>query len=62
MLFSWMIGWIDRYVIDGLINLVGYLTLEVGSRVRRLQTGLMRDYLTAVVVAAILLVALGAGR
>jgi NADH-quinone oxidoreductase subunit L len=62
MLFSWLIGWIDRYVIDGLINLVGYVTLEVGGRVRRLQTGLMRDYLTAVVVAAILLVALGAGR
>ena len=38
-----VLGWLDRYVVDGLINGVGWTTLESGSAMRPLQTGLVRD-------------------
>jgi len=52
---SGVLGWFDRYVIDGIMNFTGYATLESGSAVRTLQTGRVRDYALAVVVGAILL-------
>ena len=36
---AWFSGLIDRYVVDGLVNLASNITLEVGGRMRRLQTG-----------------------
>ena len=51
------VAWIDRYVVDGLMNASGYACLEAGSRLRRVQTGDVQHYVMAVVVA---LVALGA--
>ncbi|MCY2959157.1 MAG: NADH-quinone oxidoreductase subunit L [Planctomycetota bacterium] len=59
---SGVLGWFDRYVIDGLMNLTGYATLESGSAVRTLQTGRVRDYALAVVVGAILLSLFGVLR
>lgn len=47
------LAWIDRYVVDGLINLVGYAALEAGRRGRALQTGLATDYVLAVVVGVV---------
>ncbi|MFO0690306.1 MAG: NADH-quinone oxidoreductase subunit L [Myxococcota bacterium] len=52
-------GWFDRYVVDGLVNLVGYATLALGGRLRRLQTGDVRDYVYAVALGAVVLVVLG---
>ena len=57
-----ILGWIDRYVVDGVVNLVGWFTLEIGAFVRRFQTGRVRDYALAVVVGAILLSVLGVWR
>jgi NADH:ubiquinone oxidoreductase subunit 5 (subunit L)/multisubunit Na+/H+ antiporter MnhA subunit len=57
---SGVLGWIDRYVVDGLMNGVGWTTLESGSAVRPLQTGLVRDYALAVVVGVIVLAVIGA--
>ena len=57
-----ILGWIDRYVVDGIMNFVGWSTLESGSAVRRLQTGRVRDYALAVVVGAILLALYGVWR
>jgi NADH-quinone oxidoreductase subunit L len=57
-----LLGWIDRYVVDGVMNFVGYSTLESGSALRPLQTGRVRDYALAVVVGAILLAAWGVWR
>lgn len=62
MLLSSGLGWFDRYVIDGLMNLLGYSTLEAGSRARELQTGRIRDYALAVVVGVILVAVLGGVR
>jgi len=36
---SWLSGLLDRYVVDGLVNLASNITLEAGGRMRRLQTG-----------------------
>ncbi len=59
---SGVLGWFDRYVIDGIMNFTGYATLESGSAVRTLQTGRIRDYALAVVVGAILLSLFGVLR
>ncbi|MBI2376432.1 MAG: NADH-quinone oxidoreductase subunit L [Deltaproteobacteria bacterium] len=55
-------GWFDRYVVDGLVNAVGYWTLELGARLRPLQTGNVQDYLYAIVAAAALMGLYGAVR
>lgn len=55
-------GWIDRYLIDGLINFTGWSALEGGSSARRLQTGLVRDYALLVTVGVLVLVLIGVLR
>jgi NADH-quinone oxidoreductase subunit L len=54
--------WVDRYLVDGLMNGLGYGTLEAGQAVRPVQTGRTRDYALAVIVGAVLLLILGAWR
>jgi NADH:ubiquinone oxidoreductase subunit 5 (subunit L)/multisubunit Na+/H+ antiporter MnhA subunit len=53
------IAWFDRYVVDGLINLAGALTIISGNRLRMMQTGRVNDYIYVVVFGAILLAAWG---
>jgi len=53
LVFADALAWFDRYVVDGLINLLGYSTLEAGAAARPIQTGLATDYVTAVVVGAV---------
>ncbi len=55
-------GWIDRYVIDGLMNLTGWSAIEGGASARRLQTGLVRDYALLVVVGVVVLALMGVLR
>ncbi|MEZ4226230.1 MAG: NADH-quinone oxidoreductase subunit L [Polyangiaceae bacterium] len=53
------IGWFDRYVVDGVMNFLGWAAL-VGSRgARRMQSGNVSDYVYAVVAGAVLLLAWG---
>ena len=59
---SAIFAWIDRYVVDGLVNITGFATIEAGSALRRFQTGRIRDYTVAVVVGALLLAAYGGWR
>ena len=59
LLASTISGFCDRYVVDGLMNFIGWSTLAVGARVRALQTGRAPDYVMAVVLGAIVVVALG---
>jgi NADH-quinone oxidoreductase subunit L len=49
---SAVLGWVDRYVVDGLINLTGWSSIEAGAWVRRFQTGRVRDYALAVAAGA----------
>ena len=50
MPFARIIGWVDRYVVDGAINIIGYLGLEAGRVLRPMQTGRAPDYVLAVVL------------
>ena len=53
------IGWFDRYVIDGIINFIGWIGLASSRLLRRAQTGNTLDYLAAVVVGTLLVILLG---
>ena len=41
------IGWLDRYVVDGVLNAVSAWTLDAGDGLRRMQTGKVQDYVFA---------------
>ena len=55
-------AWVDRYFIDGLVNMVGYGTLQVGERVRTAQTGKVSDYALALGMGVLLLVFWGVAQ
>jgi hypothetical protein len=47
------LGWFDRYVVDGAINMLGYSALEGGSRARGIQTGFAPDYVLAAMLGVV---------
>ena len=52
---SRIIGWIDRYLVDGVLNVLSAGTLRAGDVLRRLQTGQPQDYVYGVAVGVLLL-------
>ncbi len=48
---SWLSGLLDRCVVDGLVNLASNMTLEVGGRMRRRQTGSSNGSLYGILAA-----------
>ena len=59
LLFSGAVGFIDRYLVDGVMNLIGWLTIHAGRRLRVIQTGNVQHYVYAVVAATLFLVIWG---
>jgi NADH-quinone oxidoreductase subunit L len=55
--FSRAIGWIDRYLVDGVLNVISAWTLDAGDRLRRVQTGKVQDYVWAVGLGLLALLA-----
>jgi len=53
-----VVGWIDRYVIDGLVNFVSWATWQIAGYARRVQTGRAQDALYAIAIGFLLLVIL----
>ncbi|HXH82374.1 MAG TPA: NADH-quinone oxidoreductase subunit L [Candidatus Tectomicrobia bacterium] len=53
-----LVGWVDRYVVDGVVNLLSAWTLRAGDRLRRLQTGLAQDYVYGVALGTLMLLVL----
>jgi NADH-quinone oxidoreductase subunit L len=53
--FSAVVGWIDRYLVDGIVNLFSAWTLTWGDRLRRIQSGLPQDYVYGLAVGLLLL-------
>jgi len=49
---------LDRYVIDGVVNLLSWITIQSGQVGRKLQTGIVQNYATAVIFGVSLLVIL----
>ncbi|HNF95654.1 MAG TPA: NADH-quinone oxidoreductase subunit L [Pseudomonadota bacterium] len=60
--FAALIGWIDRYLIDGIMNLTGLAFVVSGQKIRRVQTGIATDYVLATVCGVLLLVLYGVLR
>jgi NADH-quinone oxidoreductase subunit L len=58
--FSTAISWLDRYLVDAVMNLTAWAGLSAGERVRAVQTGKTYDYVTAVVAGLILVAVAGA--
>jgi NADH-quinone oxidoreductase subunit L len=57
LVFSRAIGWIDRYLVDGVLNVISAWTLDAGDRLRRMQTGKVQDYVWAVGLGLLALMA-----
>ena len=55
MAFARAIGWFDRYIVDGLLNVVSAWTLDGGDALRRIQTGRVGDYIFALAAGLIIL-------
>jgi len=53
--FSQVIGWVDRYVVDGVLNALSAGALRAGDTLRRLQTGRAQDYVYGVALGVLLL-------
>ena len=49
-------GWFDNTFVDGLVNWVAQITWSIGGRVRRVQTGMIQNYLLAVLGGVVLLI------
>ncbi len=49
-------GAVDKYVVDGLVNLVGRLVLGFGQQVRALQTGRLQTYLYGILAGTLLVI------
>jgi NADH-quinone oxidoreductase subunit L len=48
-------NWIDKYIVDGLVNFVGSFTQRLSAIVRRIQTGFVQNYLLIVFLAVLVL-------
>ena len=52
---SRIVGWVDRYIVDGIVNVLSAWTLTLGDRLRRIQTGQAQDYIYGVALGVLLL-------
>jgi NADH-quinone oxidoreductase subunit L len=52
---SGLIGWIDRYFVDGVLNAVSAWTVSAGDRLRAIQTGRVQDYVYGLAVGVLVL-------
>jgi len=55
-LLAWIAAWFDRTVIDGLVNLMGWIPAATGALMRSLQMGLVQFYALAMVLGAVILI------
>ena len=60
--FARAVGWVDRYLVDGVLNVLSAGTLRAGDGLRRLQTGQPQDYVYGVALGALVLFVLAQWR
>jgi NADH-quinone oxidoreductase subunit L len=56
--FARIVGWVDRYLVDGVLNVMSAWTLVLGDELRGIQTGRAQDYVYGVAVGILILVLL----
>ena len=54
--FAGFANWLDRRIIDGFVDFVGWFFRNIGSAIGRLQTGQVQAYATAVALGALLII------
>jgi NADH-quinone oxidoreductase subunit L len=52
---SRIVGWLDRYLVDGVLNVVSAWTVSAGNVLRTVQTGRAQDYVYGVAVGLLIL-------
>jgi len=52
---SSLVGWIDRYLVDGVLNVLSAWTLSAGAAIRRIQSGRAQDYVYGIALGVLLL-------
>jgi NADH-quinone oxidoreductase subunit L len=50
-----VVGWTDRYIVDGVLNVISAWTVDGGDALRRIQTGRVGDYIFAVAAGLLVL-------
>lgn len=58
---SFLCGWFDRYIVDGLVNAVSWSIRQASRELRGIQTGRIQDYLYGIIAALILFIWLTLG-
>ena len=53
MALAGLVGWIDRYLVDGVLNVVSAWTVSGGDVLRGIQTGKVQDYVLAVAAGVV---------
>jgi NADH-quinone oxidoreductase subunit L len=56
--FSRIVGWTDRYFVDGILNVVSDWTLQAGDELRGIQTGKPQDYVYGIGAGVLVLILL----
>ena len=56
MTFSRIVGWLDRYLVDGVLNVLSAWTVSSGGVLRTMQTGRAQDYVYGVAVGVLILI------
>ena len=56
MTIARVVGWLDRYIVDGVLNVVSAWTLTAGDDLRTIQTGKPQDYVYGVAVGVLALI------
>ena len=54
--FAGLTNWLDRRIVDGAVDLVGWFFRNIGSVVGRLQTGQTQAYATGVALGSLLII------
>jgi NADH-quinone oxidoreductase subunit L len=50
-----LVGWVDRYLVDGILNVLSAWTLVAGDRLRHLQSGRAQDYVYGIALGVLFL-------
>jgi NADH:ubiquinone oxidoreductase subunit 5 (subunit L)/multisubunit Na+/H+ antiporter MnhA subunit len=48
-------NWVDKYIVDGFVNFVGYTTQFFSAVIRRIQTGFVQNYLLIIFLGVLVL-------
>ena len=54
--FAGLTNWLDRRIVDGTVDLVGWFFRNIGSAVARLQSGQVQTYATGVALGSLLII------